>query len=360
MKAVIFAGGVGTRLWPLSRKSSPKQFEKVIGNQSTLQQAAGRLLPDISWKDIYVSTGDKYTSLVRKQLPDIPPQQIIGEPQMRDVGPAVGLMTAILFKENPREPIAILWSDHLVKNQQLFRKILMTASGILKKDPDKIVFIGQSPRFANQNLGWIEYQKTKFIKDNIKFLEYKSLKYRPSLEQAKEFVKKGHYAWNLGYFVTTPAFIWQQYKTYAPDMYKFLLKIADAWGSSDFTKILKEVYPLIEKISFDDAILEKIDPGKALVVTSDIGWSDIGAWEALKEALQTNPKQNIIQGKVLVTDCQDNLIYNTTPNLVAAIDIKGLLVINTPDVVLVCHKDSVPKIKKLVESLNGTANEHLT
>src|SRR3989344_5684585 len=135
MKAIIFAGGVGTRLWPLSRKKSPKQFEKIIGNKSTLQLAAERLQPDFAWNDIYVSTGAPYAAIVQEQLNNVPPRQIIGEPQVRDVGPAVALMSAILARENPTEPIAILWSDHLVKKEALFRKLLVSAGNAVKKRP---------------------------------------------------------------------------------------------------------------------------------------------------------------------------------------------------------------------------------
>ena len=136
MKAIIFAGGVGTRLWPLSRKKSPKQFEKIIGNKSTLQLAAQRLLPDFSWKDMYVSTGKAYVAIVQAQLTKLPPKHVIGEPVMRDVGPAVGLVTSLLVRESPHEPMVILWSDHLVKEVKLFKKILKLAGSEIKKNPN--------------------------------------------------------------------------------------------------------------------------------------------------------------------------------------------------------------------------------
>ena len=153
MKAVIFAGGVGTRLWPLSRKKSPKQFEKIIADKSTLQLAASRLLPDFSWSDIFVATGKSYIPIVQEQLEKLPPDHVIGEPEMRDVGPAVGLMTALLLREAPDEPMVILWSDHLVKNEALFRNILRAAGEITQKHKRGIIFVAQKPRFASENLG---------------------------------------------------------------------------------------------------------------------------------------------------------------------------------------------------------------
>ena len=124
MKIVVFAGGVGTRLWPLSRKNSPKQFEKILGDKSTLQLAVDRLRPDFAFEDIYIATGKKYEKIVRQQLPKIPAQNFIFEPAIRDVGPAVGMAMSVIGKEHPNSPVAILWSDHLVKRVSLFKKIL--------------------------------------------------------------------------------------------------------------------------------------------------------------------------------------------------------------------------------------------
>jgi mannose-1-phosphate guanylyltransferase len=359
MKAIIFAGGVGTRLWPLSREKSPKQFEKIVGNKSTLQLAAERLQPDFSWNDIYVSTGQAYTKIVQEQLQKMPPNHVIGEPIMRDVGPAVGLMTAILMRESPDEPMIILWSDHLVKKEELFRRIIKTAGKIIARSPNQILFISQKPRFASENLGWIECGKEVLVKDGISVHSLVDYQYRPDKKTAKKYYESGHHAWNLGYFVTTPRFLWEQYKKRVPNLYQGLSRISDAWKTSQYQEILNEVYPSLEKIHFDNAILEKLDPSQALVISENIGWSDIGAWEALKEALENTADKNVTQGKVMLTDTRDSLVYNYTDRLVVTIDLDGYFVVNTTDVTLVCRKDSVPKIKKLVENMANTENKHL-
>jgi mannose-1-phosphate guanylyltransferase len=360
MRAVIFAGGVGTRLWPLSRKKSPKQFETIIGDKSTLQLAAERLQPDFPWSKIYVATGKDYMQIVRKQLPRLPRDHVIGEPQMRDVGPAVGLMTGILARVDPHEPMAILWSDHLVKKTTLFRKILKTAEEVVKERGNLIVFVAQKPRFASENLGWIEYGQAVTERDGIPFHAFTDFQYRPDAGTAKLYLESGKHAWNLGYFVTTPEFLWQQYQTFVPNVFEGLKVIADAWGTGKFADTLERIYPTLEKIHFDNAILEKLSPRDALVVSENIEWSDIGAWEALKEALQEASDKNVTQGKVLLTDTVDSLVYNYTNQLVATIDASELLIVATNDVILVCKKQSVPKIKKLVESMANTENEHLT
>ena len=360
MKIIIFAGGVGTRLWPLSRKNTPKQFEKIIGDKSTLQLAVDRLQPEFKPEDIYIATGKKYEEIVRRHLPQIPQENFIFEPEMRDVGPAVGTAMGIVGRDNPDAPVGIVWSDHFVKKERRFREVLGFAKDMVSKNKESIVFIGQRARFANQNLGWLEFGDEV---DNIrgtKVFEFKKLIYRPSLEDAQKFLESQTYAWNPGYFVTTPRFILSQYEKFAPDIWKGIMEIQNAVGTDEYESVLQRVYPEFEKISFDNAILEKIEPKHVFVIAADLGWSDVGAWEALKEALEVDSKENVTRGKAMITDSVDNLVFNYTDQLVVGIDLEEMLVINTDDVVLVCNKKSVPKIKKLVESLAGTEHELLT
>lgn len=362
MKAIIFAGGVGTRLWPLSRKNSPKQFEKIISNSSMLQLAVERLLSQFKASDIYITTGKQYNDIVSEQLPFIPPENIIVEPATRDVGPAVGLISALFAKKFPYEPIAILWgSDHLVRDKQLFNKVLQAAGKIIRKDNGRIIFVGQKPRFASQNLGWIEFGSRMGKTEGINLYEFKGFKYRPDLETAERFFKDRRHAWNLGYFVTTPSFLWGLFRQFAHGIYEKLRVIQDSFETDRYMDILQKVYPTIEKISFDNAILEKLDPQLALVISENLGWSDVGAWEALQEALAHYPEENVKKGKVYLADSRGSLVYNLDEEkLVVGIDLEDNIIVNTHDVVLITKKDSVPKIKELVKSFEGTEYEKLT
>jgi mannose-1-phosphate guanylyltransferase len=361
MKVIIFAGGVGTRLWPLSRKNTPKQFEKIIGDKTMLQIAVGKLFPLFNWDNIYIATGKTYVDQVKAQLPELPVKNIIVEPEMRDVGPAVGLVTSIFHKTDPNEPIVILWgSDHLVREEALFQQALKGAEEIIKQNGQRIVFIGQKPRFANQNLGYIEFGEQVQKVEDLSVNTFKSFLYRPHLSMAEKWVKDGHHAWNLGYFVTTPKFLWALFNEFAPkELNEKLEQIQNAYNTDKYEEVLSEVYPTIEKITFDNAVLEKMDPKLGLVISTDLGWSDIGAWEALKEALSTDNTANVTKGDVAVEDSTDSLVYNFTNQLVVAIDLKEMIVVNTKDVVLICPKNSVPKIKKFVQELEGTEHENL-
>jgi len=359
MKIIVFAGGVGSRLWPLSRKNSPKQFGKIIGEKSTLQQAVERLQPMFKPEDIYIATGLQYKEIVLEQLPGLPAKNFIFEPVRRDVGPAIGLASVLLEKDGPDEPIGIIWSDHMVRNIGAFQKALALAEQMVRTGRGNFIFIAQTPRFANQNVGWIQCGDLLEEKEGSRLYAFKKLKYRPKLSQAQDFFEDKNYVWNLGYFVTTPRFLTSLFEQYLPEMYQKLLTISKSIGTDAFNKTLLEVYPTLEKISFDDAILEKLSSRKTFVISEDLGWSDIGAWEALQEALSNGVDENVTKGNLLVEDSQNNLLFNFNNQLVVGIDLQDMVVVNTHDVLLICPKGSVPKIKKLVENLEGTSHKHL-
>ena len=358
MKAVIFAGGVGTRLWPLSRKKSPKQFEKIVGNKSTLQLAVERLSPLFKPEDIYISTGKDYVKTVKKQISSISYENIIGEPEKKDVGPAVCLVMGMLSRKNPDEPVVILWSDHMIKKEKPFLRVIKSAGEIIKKKPNKIIFIGHKPRFASENLGWIEFGKKVFENQKINFYEFKSFKYRPDRQLVARYFKAQNFSWNLGYFVTTPRFIYSQFKRFTPRIYELVETILDS--KNNFTITLDREYTKMPEISFDNAIIEQLDPQSAYVINEDIGWSDVGAWEALKDALQKKIEENITQGNVLLEDSSDNLVYNYEAHkMLVGIDLDEHIIINTKDVLLVAKKTSSSKVKKLVKKLEESENNHL-
>lgn len=362
MKIIIFAGGVGTRLWPLSRKNTPKQFEKILGETSTLQQTVQRLLPEFKPTDIHIATGVRYKEIVMAQLPQIPKENFIFEPEMRDVGPAIGLAASIFEKRYGNEPMAILWSDHMIKHVDRFRSSLRIAENIIEQKKADFVFIAQKSRFANQNMGWIEVGEKiqEFNEENVDVFSFKKLIYRPKIEEAKLYFENPNFVWNLGYFVTRPPFLTSLFQRYAQDMYEKVAEIATSFDTDSFEDTLNKVYPTIEKISFDDIVLVKLATEKNVVISSDLGWSDIGAWEALKEALSNNQTENVTHGDVMLQESVDTLAFNYTKQMVVGIDLSEMLVINTGDVTLVCPKASVPKIKKFVESLSGTPLERLT
>lgn len=392
MKIAIFSGGAGTRFWPLSRVNSPKQFDRVFSGKSTFRLALERALACVKKGDVFVSTNIRYKKLISDQAQELPKKNFFWEPERRDVGPAVGLVTTILEKLDPREPMAIIWSDHLVKDKKGFAAMLKTAEKYILENPEKIVFLGVPARFPEVNLGWINVgrslkdqlsarspkglpkspkglserlpQSPKGLPQNPKglpkspkgrFYEFAGWHYRPSLELAKEYLESGKWFWNTGYFVTTPAFLMDKFRLFQPEMAVKIERIADAYGTKRFEKTLKKIYPTLDPIHFDNAVVEKIDKDEAAVLTGEFGWSDVGTLYALKEALVGSGETNLIKGKVFDLGSSDCLLYNSDGELLVTIGLKGFIVVRTPDATLVCPKDEVPTLKKVLKEMGKTA-----
>ena len=278
------------------------------------------------------------------------------------MGPAVAYVVSRLGKRyGEDEPLVILWSDHLVKKQGKFKQILSSAEKLVRENKEKIVFIGQKPRFASDNLGWITYGDEVKNLDGVRFRSFEGFQYKPDKALAEKYFADGKHCWNLGYFVSTPAFIMSLFKEFTPDIYSHVKTIMGSMDSAQFTKVLTKEYSAMPSVNFDNAVLERLDKKSAYVVVEDIGWSDVGAWEALKEALEKHKDDNITHGNVLLEDSTNNLVYNYDAHkLIVGVDLDELLVVNTKDVLLVAKNTSVGKIKKIVESFQGTDKEHLT
>ncbi len=358
MRTLIFAGGSGRRLWPISRQISPKQFEPIVGDESTLQMAVSRILPTYGADSIYISTNSGYLDLVHNQLPQIEATHLVGEPTRRDLGAAVGLAMAHVAKQNEDEPVAILWSDNIIENVTSFLHLMSTAESLVVDTSAELVYLGETPRYANENLGWIRLSDQLGVHDGEPYFRFESLTYRPSLEKAEAMFASGDYVWNTGFFVTRPRFIRKLYRRHMPQMWEQLAKIEAAIGTDSYESVLADIYPELESISFDDAVLTHMEPGQALVLHSDMGWSDPGTLYALKETVKPDPEDNATKGLVVDASCRDSLIYNYEPEkLVMAIGLDGVIVVNTEDALLVAHKDSIPQLKNEVNKLEGTELE---
>ena len=360
MKIVIFAGGSGRRLWPISRQKSPKQFEPILGAQSTLQLAVDRVLAAYGAENIYISTNQKYIELVQEQLPQLPLANIIGEPARRDLAAAVGLAMAHLARAIPAgrqdaEPIAILWGDNYMDQVPNFLKVMATAEKLLQQKQANILFIGETPRFANENLGWLGLGQQVGAIDGQPYYQFDSLTYRPPLADCQRMFAGQTHVWNTGYFVTTLGFVRQLYQQRQPEMWSQLSQIETAIGQTNYDDVLTAVYPQLEVISFDDAILTHIGPAQALVLHSEMGWSDPGTLYALKEAINPDSTANVTKGLVVTAHSQDCLVYNYEPGkLVVTVGVEGVVVVNTEDAILVVHKDSIPLVKQVVNDFEGT------
>jgi mannose-1-phosphate guanylyltransferase len=359
MKIVIFAGGTGRRLWPISRQSSPKQFEPIIHDKSTLQLSVDRVRDTYGMANIFVSTNERYADLIQSQLLTLPPENLIAEPARRDLAAAVGLaMVHMLARFGPEEEVAIIWGDNYMTDEQAFLGLLRSAGGILQQNEADIVFVGETPRFANDNLGWIKLGRELGVQNRNAYHEFESWHYRPDVEECERMFASGNYVWNTGYFVTTPGFIAKSYELYQPAMWRELMGIGATIGDEAYNTTLHRVYPSLDIISFDDAVVQKMPADSAVVLHGVTGWSDPGTLYALKESVNPDPDTNAILGTVVALNARDCLLYNYEEGkLLAAAGLDGMIVVNTDDAIVVVHKDHIKQVKQLVNGLAGTDME---
>jgi mannose-1-phosphate guanylyltransferase len=312
MRIVIFAGGAGTRLWPLSRENSPKQFDKFFDGKSTIQLAYDRVAPIFGAQNIYVQTTTKYAEDIKSQLPELPVENIFLEPARRDVGPAVCYTINEFNKMGYSGPMAIVWADHLMEKVNEFREALRIGENLIDEDSNRFVFIAEKPRFANNNLGWMKLGEKKGEIIGKEYYSFEGWKYKPEKALCDEMFASGQYFWNPGYFITSVGFLKECYEKLAPEIYE---------------KVTSGNYAKAPKVSFDNAIIEKVDLSSAVILKTDMGWSDPGTLYALKEALAKNIKDNITKGNIIDFETQDCLVYNLDDKkLVATVGLEGMVV----------------------------------
>jgi len=356
MKIVIFSGGSGTRFWPISREKYPKQFKPLLNGKSTFEIHINNYLERYDWSDILVSTTEKLASTVKEICPDIPLHNIITEPVRRDLGPAVAMVMLKLVKMgDPNEPTAIVWSDAVIQNKDEYFNALKIAEEMLLADRNQLIYLGEQPQYANENLGWIELGKKIDEKLSLKIYERKSFTYRPSIDKATKWFKKKTHLWNTGYFMTTPTFILNEYKKQQPKMYGILERIEKALDTDKEYDIIKRLYPEMDNLSFDNAILEGLDNNATKVIGGTFKWADPGTLYALKQFLQVTQEENVTKGLVHNFKSKDSLVYNYVEGqIVSTIGLEGFIVVNTPDALLVCHKNQIPEIKNMLKGFEDT------
>jgi len=359
MKIVIFAGGTGRRLWPISRRRSPKQFEPLISNKSTIQLAVERVGHSFGIENVLVSSNEKYRPILMEQLGDLPGKNFIGEPMRRDLAAAVGLaMVHVNHRFGPDEAVAIIWGDNYMTETGSFRAMLSSAESIIKSDRAKIIFIGETARFPNENLGWIQLGRPIGKSREMPIYEFRSWHYRPSGAECQRMFESNEYVWNTGYFITTAGYVLKSYKAFQSTMWEKLNALNNVVDGPDYQTTLMEIYPTFEEISFDDAIVKQLPKEDAVVLHGTMGWSDPGTLYALKEAINSDKSENVELGLVKSLEVKDCLLYNYEDDkLMAAVGLEGMIVVNTKDAILVVHKDNVRLVKKLVDGLIDTELE---
>ncbi len=352
MKIIIFAGGTGKRFWPVSRKQAPKQFSPLISGKPLLRLRIDTLLKSYNAEDIFISTGKHYEKEVKEIAPELPVENLILEPEMRDTGPAVTLAVTYVHHRYPQDLISIQWSDHLVKDELTFVTALREAEEITaSKEGVGVTFVTVPARFASPHRGYIHFgEEIKRVSKNIVFREFKEFKEKPDEKTAEKYLKDGSYGWNPGYWIVKPEYFLDKVTHSTPE----IVEICDEIVQSGFSEASLQKFTKLEKISADYTFAENVQAEEAMVLWSEFGWSDVGEWIALKEALQERSDSNVVKGKVQDLESQDSIIYNLDDTkLVATIGLESMVVVNTKDVVAVFHKDDNTKLKQFLAELEN-------
>jgi len=344
------AGGVGTRFWPLSRESNPKQFLKIISDKSMLQMTLERLLPKIKMRDIYIVTAQSQVELTKKHLPQLPAENIIIEPFGMNTAPCIALSAQYLARKyDKKEKMIVLSADHLIAHRDDFLTSLEV--GEISAEHDNLVTFGIKPDYPATGYGYIEAGRE--IEKGM--FNVKQFKEKPDLETAKAFLNAGNFFWNSGMFMWKIETILKAFQDYLPKVTQILKKIETKWSLEGLSVDIAEEYTKMPKIPVDIGIMEKAE--KRVVILVDYGWSDVGSWKALYDVSQKDENDNVLRCKNEIIESKNN--YINSNKFVALIGVENLVVIDSEDALLIASKNRSEDVKKIVEKLKKDKKEKL-
>jgi mannose-1-phosphate guanylyltransferase len=350
----ILAGGLGTRFWPKSRTSMPKQFLDILGSgQSLLQSTFSRYARFIHKENIFIITTEEYGGIVQEHLPDLPAENILCEPSRKNTAPCVALMAAKLYKMNPNAIFIVAPSDHLVKDYESFSSVA-TAALRFAETHDAFVTLGIEPTYPNTGYGYIQYDTSNVIENNVH--KVKTFTEKPDLALAETFVKSGEFLWNAGIFAWKASTILHAFEIFQPEMYELFSGEIDNFNTPEEKNAIRRIYPLCINISIDFAIMEKVD--NVFVIPCSVGWSDLGTWRSAYENMEKDYLENAVIGnQVIVFDAEHNMIDVPTNKMVVLQGLTDYIVVDTKDVLLICKKEKEQFVKEYLAAVKRLSGD---
>jgi mannose-1-phosphate guanylyltransferase len=352
---VIMAGGVGSRFWPMSRTSFPKQFHDILGVGRTLiQMTYDRFLPICPKENILVVTNERYRDLVMEQLPGLTKEQVLCEPFMRNTAPCIAYASFWIAERATDANIIVAPSDHLIlKDEEFIQNIRISLQQA--EDSGNLVTLGIKPTRPDTGYGYIQWADEKGVLDP-KVKRVKTFTEKPDIELAKDFLESGDFYWNSGIFIWTLPSIMNAFEYYLPEMFRAFAEGVGIYGSEEEDAFIQRIYPTCDNVSIDYGIMEKAK--NVNVVLSDFGWSDLGTWGSLHSHLKHDDHRNGVVGKnVMLYNCTDNMVHVSGDKLAVLHGLNGYIVVQTENTLLVCRKEDEQKIKNFVNDIKMKKGE---
>jgi mannose-1-phosphate guanylyltransferase len=349
---LILAGGRGTRFWPRSRRRFAKQVMTLVGERSLIQSTVDRLAPVIAPHNIWVLTNEHLRDEIVRQLPEVPKRQILAEPAQRNTAPAIGLAAHILHSLDPEAVMGVFPSDHVVTRPGRYRQVLRSA--LRAAAQGKIAVLGIQPRWAETGYGYIEFPPG--VKPGgTELYAVRRFREKPKPPDAEQFVKSGNFYWNSGMFFWRAAVLLEELRRHLPRTAERLASLPP-FPDRRFAAALKEVFPLCENISIDYAVLEHAD--SAGIACGDIGWNDVGSWNAVYELRRHDRQSNSLPADSIAFSAEGNFV-DARGKFVALLGVKDLIVVDTPDALLVADRKRSQDVGKLVALLEKAKRNEL-
>ncbi|HEW79905.1 MAG TPA: mannose-1-phosphate guanylyltransferase [Phycisphaerales bacterium] len=355
---VVMAGGTGKRLWPLSRRKRPKQVLKLLDGQTLLYHCFKRLSPIFDTRNILVLTNAGYTSLVRENLPELPADNIIAEPAVRDTAGAIGLAATILAKSDPEATMAVVTADQMIEPAEVLQQSLKDAFVFVNNNPDSMITFGIQPSFASTQLGYIKYAAANKYPDcESTIYSVEAFREKPDEQTAKKYLNTGQYLWNSGMFVWKAKTILANLEKFLPEAIEPLRRIGADWDSPNQQQTLQEWFGKLPKISIDFAVMEKAD--NVYTIKLDCRWLDMGSFTALADFIGSDKNNNVVAaGASELLDCKSNIVVTEDKgHLIAAIGLENVVIAHSPDATLICNLDQAHRLKELLELIEQHTGE---
>jgi mannose-1-phosphate guanylyltransferase len=354
--ALIMAGGIGSRLWPLSRQRSPKQVLPLVSDSSMFQEAVERLQPLFAKDDIYVVVGEDQVELLRAEQTGVPDANFVIEPMGRGTAPAIALSAITLRKRDPEAIMAVLTADHFIGDPEGFREVLTAAGEVATQN--QLVTLGLTPSFPSTGYGYVERGQWLMNAHGFAVYRVRAFREKPDLVTAKKFMVDGRHSWNSGMFVWKVDRFLDELSHTMPDFYQQLMRIDAAIDTADQAATLHEVWPQVQPQTVDYGVMEQARD--VAVIPAEFGWNDVGTWATLLDILPGDAQGNVIRHAQHVGYDTTNALVFGRDRLVATIGLHDMIVIDTGDAILVCPKDRAQDVKKIVDRLTSDGrNEYL-